>query len=942
MCDDFCISSVFTDKIREYMMRETDEPSPERAVAETSSAKKVSTWLNQDVQGTREKEGVTPIILRGCLPLAGATRPELAEQADDAVVTTTFQEPSTVVYIFESPQDADRWRGKIRLSDSNSRIKSINRMQIMEDGSECDKSASVEEEAARAATPKASLLSEALLTVKDKSKSVAAPTSNGLSHHEDEKPDAAAEEKTESPEEENGEDAGPLVNGVHEKSEESKEEAVAEAEPPAEEPEDPEEAMQVEEAEPELDEAEAEPMAKETPPPPPPADEDVEEEAGVDAAAPGEVDAEVDAKKSPVEAASIQDVAKEEKEDATPMSDDEDANSVASCASQSNQVNEVDTGSGSGSGSGCERFKERKRRLEKGGSSHGSDSDSALGAPQYKKRMERIEDSVGVEEDAREKLVREYLEQSAGSLEDMNQSADKLQREISALGELARAKELEWNSILRLRKLKEEMLERLLRKRRQYFITSSPASDWDSTPVPASAPTTPNPTAPLANSPASIPNDKDARKMKRPMMGSMQTKQSNPADSVNNNAMMVPIVSSSPSQVPLQVNGDRSSVRSSSNPSSNCININNKLQRPILPKPPQISASALLDLQNSVIGEGRQGPILDVKSIIADYRSRHPETIPRRGRRPTGGPAGPMQPKVESSIVSSTRFSGSPALMSMANLALGSGSHVRTVASSQDFPNNFMGHDISRPSSADSMKNSEPNAANVQSSNNVSFKDFLVHFAKMKQDNLSSQGGSPQVNSNKPSSQPPPYPEVTLHPVAAPPSPPQTQTSLLHGILTKSNNQSKSNANSQHRPTAFSPTLARLLTAPEKNSRNMRFQEAAAAPQFRPPVASNKNYTINDIFTPNKKSRNEITITPVSTIQKSKDEVVLLDDEEDASDRLVIDEGAAEPVAEVPECQGCHQRSAQFVCAGCGNQWYCSRECQVEAWEEHSEMCSEH
>lgn len=30
-----------------------------------------------------------------------------------------------------------------------------------------------------------------------------------------------------------------------------------------------------------------------------------------------------------------------------------------------------------------------------------------------------------------------------------------------------------------------------------------------------------------------------------------------------------------------------------------------------------------------------------------------------------------------------------------------------------------------------------------------------------------------------------------------------------------------------------------------------------------------------------------------------------------------------------PRCQGCHERSAQFVCAGCGNQWYCSRECQV-------------
>jgi len=32
---------------------------------------------------------------------------------------------------------------------------------------------------------------------------------------------------------------------------------------------------------------------------------------------------------------------------------------------------------------------------------------------------------------------------------------------------------------------------------------------------------------------------------------------------------------------------------------------------------------------------------------------------------------------------------------------------------------------------------------------------------------------------------------------------------------------------------------------------------------------------------------------------------------------------------EVPECQGCKKREAQFVCAGCGNQWYCSRECQV-------------
>ncbi|RXG72194.1 hypothetical protein Avbf_03253 [Armadillidium vulgare] len=30
-----------------------------------------------------------------------------------------------------------------------------------------------------------------------------------------------------------------------------------------------------------------------------------------------------------------------------------------------------------------------------------------------------------------------------------------------------------------------------------------------------------------------------------------------------------------------------------------------------------------------------------------------------------------------------------------------------------------------------------------------------------------------------------------------------------------------------------------------------------------------------------------------------------------------------------PKCQGCHKQRAQFVCAGCSNQWYCSRSCQM-------------
>jgi len=48
---------------------------------------------------------------------------------------------------------------------------------------------------------------------------------------------------------------------------------------------------------------------------------------------------------------------------------------------------------------------------------------------------------------------------------------------------------------------------------------------------------------------------------------------------------------------------------------------------------------------------------------------------------------------------------------------------------------------------------------------------------------------------------------------------------------------------------------------------------------------------------------------------------------------LVIDEGQdvmnANSPSSAPQCQGCMQKPAQFVCAGCGNQWYCSKDCQV-------------
>ncbi|KAL7733762.1 hypothetical protein ACLKA6_011489 [Drosophila palustris] len=38
-------------------------------------------------------------------------------------------------------------------------------------------------------------------------------------------------------------------------------------------------------------------------------------------------------------------------------------------------------------------------------------------------------------------------------------------------------------------------------------------------------------------------------------------------------------------------------------------------------------------------------------------------------------------------------------------------------------------------------------------------------------------------------------------------------------------------------------------------------------------------------------------------------------------------------------CQQCQRFKATYMCAGCKNQWYCSKECQLHAWDTHWETC---
>ncbi|KAJ8944812.1 hypothetical protein NQ318_013148 [Aromia moschata] len=410
---------------------------------------------------------------------------------------------------------------------------------------------------------------------------------------------------------------------------------------------------------------------------------------------------------------------------------------------------------------------------------------------------------------SRDKILTEFIEMAeCNNLEQIHTFSEQLLAEIKTLNELAKEKEREWNNIIHLKKIKEELLLRMQRKRQVMVISEK--SDYLDMLGESQGENSTTEEHPKSGSPHSI-------------LKSNLTNPQKPSLRIPN----------------INLNGDKSKHRS------------------ILPKYTQ----NILDFNGSLdLRQGKQRPTLDVQSIIADYRQRHPEAVPRRGG--------------------------------------GSGILRQTVRVRQ----NIQGLDMSSElgillSSMNGNRRFKPNNTDATSSlmqDNTSFRDMLLQFVRLSQ----SERNELIQNAIKP---PPPYPEVTVHPVPTTTAAPTN--SLLHGILTKSPPK-------QNTKTSFSPTLARLLTAPER----------AAA-------------------------RNEITITPVGSQYETtpvKTRATEEEEAEDSADRLVIDEGSEAAEArraaadnnsdtgdEVPPCQGCNQKPAQFVCAGCGNQWYCSRDCQV-------------
>ncbi|VVC39190.1 Hypothetical protein CINCED_3A012068 [Cinara cedri] len=490
----------------------------------------------------------------------------------------------------------------------------------------------------------------------------------------------------------------------------------------------------------------------------------------------------------------------------------------------------------------------------------GASSDNDL--PKTKK-LRSDEDVPLIKDDTRERLIKNIVHSSGKNEVELSRNIEKIQNEIKVITEIAQTKRDELVTLIRLQKLKEEIIERLMIKVKELdAMKTDNSKDWN---LPEMFQI--NLSRNLSQS-EHILNEKNVLDIidnrDNLIEKSMTT-------SYEQNNYAAP--SSSTSITPVV---HHTAMNAHSNDwimADRANRTNQRVQRVILPKP-----SAAVNNQK----EGRQGPILDVKLIIADHRSKNPETaVPKRGRR--------KAPVNDFSAPTSSTQMRYPNPMSFNNPIhhANDGNFKTTVTNSHGVPNNVLEH----------------------GSDHNRFKDV------------------------------PAFPEVTLHPVSQPMQQQlQQPTSLLHGILTKGTHHlplSMSNP-----PTNYSPTLARLLTAPERCKQ-------PRGKQRQPPAAT--------VVSSNTQSRNEITITPVqstsmSTTFQPKPSVASnipstqQVDDEDASDRLVIDEGQdvvnANSPSSAPQCQGCMQKPAQFVCAGCGNQWYCSKDCQIDAWDDHSEVCS--
>lgn len=225
----------------------------------------------------------------------------------------------------------------------------------------------------------------------------------------------------------------------------------------------------------------------------------------------------------------------------------------------------------------------------------------------------KLKSEIEITYNMRDKIFQQYIESmGCNNLEQIQIQTEQIIAEVRTLNELAKEKEREWNNIIHLRKMKEELLLRIQRQKQVLMINEK--SDLCELDI-------------IAESPIDFHEER----------------QSVLKSKINNKSA-------------LKGQYSKRSYFKANYQNANHQELNGQSQN-------------------------KQRNVVDVQSIIADYRQRHPETVPRRGRRIRS------VLNTNSSNENGNKMSG---VLNFSNLALGSGAQVRQNISGVDGNNDLL------------------------------------------------------------------------------------------------------------------------------------------------------------------------------------------------------------------------------------------------------------
>lgn len=278
----------------------------------------------------------------------------------------------------------------------------------------------------------------------------------------------------------------------------------------------------------------------------------------------------------------------------------------------SNNINEDTLSNDSGSAEQKSSASKRK-----------SDSDESL---TIKKLRCEIQENYTL----RDRILNEYMNLGdCSTIEQIHTYTEQVLAEIKTLNDLAKEKEREWNNIIHLKKLKEELLLRI--HRRKQILTLS--NDKNETEV--------------SDSHGDVSDERNNVTSGTILKSSLSARSA---------TLKIPHIHS------------------------------DKMEKMMLNQQNYTSQRSLLNSALEMNGQsgdynkqGRQRPVLDVQSIIADYRQRHPEAVPRRGRRIRS------VLNSQNENCSSNGKLSSAGILNFSSVALGAGAQVRQNLSSAGF-----------------------------------------------------------------------------------------------------------------------------------------------------------------------------------------------------------------------------------------------------------------